>query len=127
MNKMSNKWFEELPDQCPPDDAVECKGLYYRIANGDPVTSEDFFSQRKMYPDKAFKGEGIDECVIKSVSLFSEKSEVMKRMKLPKFKKATIVKIQLTAKDGVMKKTFGFAHYSWWRSKYFNVSQAIIV
>jgi hypothetical protein len=127
MNNMSNKWFEELPEQCPPNDAEVCNGIFYRIANGNPVTSEDFFSQRKMYPNKVFRGEGIDDCVIKSVSLFSNINEAMKRLKLPKFKRAVIAEVKLGTTDGMIKKTFGFAHYSWWRSKSFDVSQSKIV
>ena len=39
-----NKLFERaLPEGC-----------YYRIANGNPVTTEDFFSQRKMCYIKCF-------------------------------------------------------------------------
>ena len=33
------------------------------------------FSQRKMQPDKVFKGLGIDECVTRAVSLFSERKK----------------------------------------------------
>lgn len=124
---MSNSWFEDLPEQCPPDDAEVCNGIYYRIANGNPATSADFFSQRKMQPDKIFKGEGIDDCIVKSVSLFSDKNEAMKRMKLPKFKRAVIAEVKLGTNDGMIKKTFEYAHFSWWRSKKFNVSQAKIV
>ena len=74
------------------------------IANGNPVTTEDFFSQRKMQPDKVFKGLGIDECVTRAVSLFSEREEAEKRLKLPKFKKANIALVILEPKDGVLKK-----------------------
>ena len=91
------------------------------------VTTEDFFSQRKMQPDKVFKGLGIDECVTRAVSLFSEREEAEKRLKLPKFKKANIALVILEPKDGVLKKTFDIAHYSWWRTKDFNVLQAKIV
>ena len=24
------KWFEELPDLCPPSDAMACSGVFYR-------------------------------------------------------------------------------------------------
>ncbi len=27
MNKITTKWFEELPEQCPPEDAKECKSF----------------------------------------------------------------------------------------------------
>lgn len=41
-------------------------------------------------------------------------------MKLPKFKNASIVIVKLEPKDGMIKQTFGIAHYSWWRTKDFN-------
>ena len=68
------------------------------------VIIEYFFSQRKMQPDKVFKGLGIDECVTRAVSLFSEREEAEKRLKLPKFKKANIALVILEPKDGVLKK-----------------------
>ena len=101
---MNAEWFEAWPEQCPPPDAKRCEGCYYRIAKGNPVTTEDFFSQRKMQPDKVFKGLGIDECVTRAVSLFSEREEAEKRLKLPKFKKANIALVILEPKDGVLKK-----------------------
>ena len=85
------------------------------------------FRKEKMQPDKVFKGLGIDECVTRAVSLFSEREEAEKRLKLPKFKKANIALVILEPKDGVLKKTFDIAHYSWWRTKDFNVLQAKIV
>ena len=69
------KWFEELPDLCPPSDAMACSGVFYRIAEGDPVKSLD--SSRK--------------------------------------------------EDGMIKKTFGVAHYSWWRSYCFDVNKAKVM
>ena len=116
---MTAEWFEALPEQCPPTDAAQCKGYYY-----NPATTEDFFSQRKLQPDKVFKGFGIDECIARAISLFSTKEEAERRLKLPKFKNASIVIVKLEPKDGMIKKTFGIAHYSWWRTKDFNVSQA---
>ena len=40
------EWFEDLPVACPPSDTTPCNGEYFRIANGNPATSPDFFSQR---------------------------------------------------------------------------------
>ena len=124
---MNAEWFETLPEQCPPTDAKQCEGYYYRIAKGNPATTEDFFSQRKMQPDKVFKGLGIDECVTRAVYLFLEIELAEKRLKIPKCKKASIALVTLEPKDGVLKKTSGIAHYSWWRTKGFNVLQAKIV
>lgn len=61
-----------------------------------------------------------------SLSIFRE-GRSGERLKLPKFKKANIALVILEPKDGVLKKTFDIAHYSWWRTKDFNVLQAKIV
>ena len=123
-NNKEMDWYEELPELCPPVDAIPCNGRFYRIANGNPASDRDFFSQRKLQPNKVFKGLGVDECIARAVSLFSDLDDACRRLKLPKFRHANIVEVELTPKDGVMKKTFSDSHYSWWRSKSFDVLQA---
>lgn len=118
------EWFEELPQYCPPADATPSIGEYYRITNGNPAHSDDFFSQRKLQPGKIFKGQGIDECITCAVSVFKDYADARKRLKLPKFRQSVIAKVIFEPKDGMMKKTFSDSHYSWWRSKNFNVDQA---
>ena len=66
------EWYEQLPALCSPTDAVPCNGHYYRNAKGNPVDDSNFFSQRKLQPDKVFIGVGIDECVARAISLFSD-------------------------------------------------------
>lgn len=121
------KWFENLPNYCPPADADACDGVFYRIADGDPAKSEDFFSQRKLQPSKVFKGQGIDECIAHAVSLFKDAEDAKKRLKLPKFRHSEIAEVELLPKDGKMKKTFHDSHYSRWRSMDFNIEQAKII
>lgn len=120
------KWFEELPSQCPPADAVPAQGRFFRIAKGLPTESEDYFSQRSLQPNKVFIGEGIDECIVRSVSVFCSLDEAKMRLRLPKFRTQTIVAVDLEPSDGVIKKTFGPSHYSWWRSVDFNFSKAVL-
>lgn len=55
------------------------------------------------------------------------KSDVTRRLKLPKFRDAKIAEVILEPKDGLMKQTFSASHYSWWRSQDFDVLQAKIV
>lgn len=121
------EWFEELPPSCPPSDAIDCKGTYYRVSHGSPAESHDFFSQRLLAPDKQFKGEGIDECIVRAVSIFAELDDAKNLLKLPKFKNANIAELHLQEQDGRMKKTFKKSHYSLWRSKSFNVNNAKII
>ena len=56
-------WYEQLPPLCPPTDASPCNGRFYRIAKGNPANDSDFFSQRKLQPNKVFVGQGVDECI----------------------------------------------------------------
>lgn len=121
------KWFEELPLTCPPSEASDCDGIYYRVANGNPATSTDFFSQRRLAPNKTFLGEGIDECIVRAVSVFADIEDAKRLLKLPKFKKASIAEVCLDKHDGKTLKTFKKSHYSWWRSLSFDVHKAKIV
>lgn len=80
-----------------------------------------------MNPDKIFSGAGVDECIVRSVSLFDDLDETRKRLRLPKFRNSIIAEIVLSEEDGMLKKTFGVAHYSWWRSYCFDVNKAKVI
>lgn len=84
---MQNYWFESLPESCPPADSEKCQGIYYRVAIGNPAQSEDFFSQKKLAPDKTFTGEGIDECIVRAVSVFFRTHGCKASAKTPKVPK----------------------------------------
>lgn len=122
------EWFEDLPDKCPPEDAYESSGqAFYRIAEGDPVKDSDFFSQKKMDPGRIFSGKGIDECIIRAVSMFDNVEDARSKLKLPKFKNCCIAEVVLNKKDGLVKQTFKQSHYSWWRTKMFDITVSKIV
>lgn len=124
---MQQKWFEDLPRECPPADAMECGGRYYRVSWGNPATTADFFSQRRLAPEKVFLGEGIDECVVRAVSVFADLEDACRLLKHPKFKNAKVALLKLEQQDGKIKKTFKRSHHSWWRSSMFDVSSAKII
>lgn len=121
------QWFEELPEQCPPSDAIEPDDtILYRIVNGDSVTSSDFISQRELAgPNKLFSG--VSECVARAVSLFQKREDAYQRCKLPKFRNSKVIGIKLKRTDGLVEKTFSASHYSWWRSRSFSYSNVEIV
>ena len=125
---MDIKWVETLPDRCPPEDAYAPSGEhFYRISQGIPVEDSDFFSQRKMAPEKVFAGDGIDECIARAISVFSDVEDAKKKLKLPKFRGGCIAEIVLNVSDGVVKKTFKQSHYSWWRAQSFDYTNSKIV
>jgi hypothetical protein len=120
-------WFEQLPDSCPPDDATSPKDeTFYRIAKGNPVTSDDFVSQRKMNPHKLFAG--IDECISLAVSVYKNFDDALITSKLPNFKNSScIIQVILSEDDGLVKKTGKRSHYSWWRTIKFDFKKQVII
>ena len=106
------EWAEDLPEECPPEHATNPNGeTYYRMVETVPPTITDFRSSRVMYPDKSFK---VDECRARSCSLFSDLDACMQKLKLPTQKGKKIVMITLDPTSGVLAKTGGKNHFSWW-------------
>ncbi len=118
------EWAEELPPKCPPEDAFEPDddSSFYRLVDNIPPQECDFWSHRKLYPSKKFK---ITECVTRSCSLISTFERCKELSKLPTQQNKKIIKIVLTAQAGLVKQTGkDVCHYSWWRAKKFNPTQA---
>lgn len=107
-------WFEDLPNECPPSDAVSPNGqTFYRLINGKEIASEDFVSQRFEFPSKVFAG--VDECIVRAVSLHLRKEDCEQMLKFSRHKHKIICAIVLNDGDGLIKKTFSLSHHSWWR------------
>ncbi len=123
------KWFEELPKECPPKEALTPTGItVYRLSLSEIPSSQDFLSHRFIYPKKYFHG--VSECVARSVSVYNCVEACKNLFKLPRHKKKRklILKVTLKDSDGLIMKTFADPnHYSWWRSKSFNYETANIV
>ena len=111
-------YFEELPDQCPPADATSLNGVFYRLVNKNNIVCDDFWSHRKIYPHKIFN---VDECRVRSVSIFDNGDDCMKLTKLSLHKEKKVAEVTLNNTSGVAKRTGNEkSHYSWWRSTNFN-------
>lgn len=119
-------WFETLPDQCPPSEALTTAGVtVYRAVLTNPASEEDFKSHRELYPSKFFS---VSECQARSISVHDKIEETQKLKKLPRFKnKFHIMELNLDAEDGLILKTNGPHHYSWWRTTEFTFAERQIV
>lgn len=120
----NNQWAEPLPSSCPPEAAAAPDGdFYYRLADAFPTKESDFFSQRRLFPKKAF-AHG-DECHARAVSIFNCPIQCEKMAKLPLLRqKRCIVMLELTPESGVVEQWGGRKeHFSWWMSKGFDPSQ----
>jgi hypothetical protein len=111
-------WFEDLPENCPPKDAVIPNGEnFYRLAKNNPPGTEDFLSQRNEFPDTIFND--IPECIARSVSTWKTHEKCLEQKKYPRHKNKVVAELTLREKDGVVKQTFRKNHFSWWRSDEF--------
>ena len=85
---------------------------------------DDIWSQRALHPAKGFKG--LDECIARACSVFTNQEDLNKFQRMPKFKMKKMVAISIKEQDGVLLKTFSGSHFSWWISKKFNLAAVTI-
>lgn len=107
-------WAEPLPDGCPPPEAREPENeVYYRLVD-DSVSPKpkDFFSTRKLKPDRNFGD--VSECETLGLSVFDTLDACRGAGKLRGLRHKQVAKVTLTPKCGVVLQTRGPAHYSWW-------------
>lgn len=122
------EWNEELPELCPPSDAIVPENIIvYRFCRELNPTEDDFISHRKLWPDKRF--DGVDECLARSLSVIDDLEICKNRLKLPRMKNFnSIYEVRLGVNDGLIKKTFPDPnHYSWWRAKSFIIDNIVKV
>ncbi|WP_213547177.1 hypothetical protein [Vannielia litorea] len=103
---------EDLPDQCPPDDAADrqlksvCR--FFQFPDGDP---KNFFSHHKLGKPTGNAG----ECRAKSVSLFKAGAvpDVLAAKRTAFFKKFKISLLEIPPGAGPSKEV-GTGHIDWW-------------
>ena len=119
-------WIEDLPEKCPPENAFEPNDFkVFRLATNENLDESDFQSQRALKPNAKFKG--VDECIARSISVFSEINKCINMAKLPMYKNkwTAVIEIELNENDGLALKTFKDpSHYSWWRSTTFDLNNS---
>lgn len=109
-------WFEVLPTECP-DNAHAIDGCFYRLISGEKISCKDFWSHRKIWPNKAFN---VDECRAHSLSVFDNYADCEVLIKLPAHRTKAVAKVDIDASCGLVKQTGNkLSHYSWWRSDTF--------
>ncbi|WCL82281.1 hypothetical protein PPO43_04085 [Saprospira sp. CCB-QB6] len=117
---------EKLPEDCPPPDANAVNGkTFYRLGHSSSIVEKDFFSHRKLFPNKKFN---TTECIACSLSVFSEKFRCDNLKKLPAHKKKVVFSVELFPKDGLIKQTGRYKeHHSWWMSTLFNIESSKVL
>ena len=122
------KFLEDLSIQnmtCPPKEAAPGRFVVYRLVDNVPMKTEDIWSQRALYPAKVFKG--VDECVARACSVFTDCNDLNNVRKIPRFRMKKVVAIAIGKKDGVLLNTFADSHFSWWISREFKLAAVKLV
>lgn len=115
------KYRDKLPEGCPPDESDEITELreVFRLVRSNPPTDEDFLSQRVKKPRQRF--DGVSECQICGLSVFSERSDSERLLKLPHLRRRLICRLRLDVSAGSIQKTNKNSHYTWWPFAKFDI------
>jgi hypothetical protein len=112
-------WPADFPASCPPRDAAASDDAFYRLVDSDPVTERDFWSLKqrvdaglqRMPPN----AEGVDECILVGTSVYEDQETITRiRGSVGPLKKKLIAVGSLD-NSGVVKRTRGDGHHTWWR------------
>lgn len=105
---------EPLPESCPPAEAEEIAKAreVYRLVRTNPPTLDDFRSQRAEKPDAVFSN--VDECRARGLSVYANRADCEKTLKLSRFRRHQICKVTLNEGAGRIQQTFQPSHHTWW-------------
>lgn len=120
------EWVNTFPENCPPEDILvpEDEEFYRLLINEDVVVEEDWKSQKELHPESTYSEENFINA--HGLSILKEANHNL--FKLPKYKKFKgLAKIVLNPSDGVLKKTYGDKHYTWWRTTSFDENSVAII
>lgn len=122
------QWVCEMPKGCPPEDImVPFEHPFYRLSrNAATYGAEDFATYAEIDPNRNW-GEQLPLAV--GLSVIDNESKAKKSLKLPLFKRFKgIIALTLNPSDGVVKQTgIHNSHYTWWRTKKFDISNLKMV
>lgn len=110
----NREWAEPLPEGCPPPEAWKPEDeIYYRLVDdSDNPNPRDFFSVRKLKPNRNFVG--VSECETLGLSVFDTLDACRGAGKLRGLRHKRVAKVALSPERGVILQTRGPAHHSWW-------------
>jgi hypothetical protein len=111
---------EPLPEGCPPDTADEIAAPrdVFRLVRSNPPTVDDFKSQRAEKPRAVFQ---VSECQARGLSVFAERRDSERALKLPTLRGRLICSLRLGPGAGRIQQTGRTSHHTWWPLAAFDI------
>jgi hypothetical protein len=111
---------EPLPEGCPPDAAEEIAASreVFRLVRNNPPALEDFRSQRAEKPHAIFQ---VTECQALGLSVFAERRDSERALKLPTLRGRLICRLRLDGGAGRIQQTGRPSHHTWWPLAAFDI------
>lgn len=121
------KYREPLSEGCPPDAAEDIIATreVFRLVRTSPPAEEDFASQRAENPDRDFGK--ISECQARGLSVFAERGDSQKALKLPSLRGRLICRVILENGAGAIQQTGQRSHHTWWPLADFDILAHCVV
>jgi hypothetical protein len=108
-------WPEYFPADCPPDDATDAVGNFYRFAESDPVTGKDCIC---LWIRQNGNIQGANKCGACGLSVFTDLKDADRLRKIFKtYRKKHLAAASLATPTGKIKSTPTSAiksHHTWW-------------
>lgn len=121
------EWANELPEGCPPENILipSDQEMYRLTLEADKVTEADFIPYLEQYKERKYSAP--QKIMAAGLSVFCSYDPTLMQ-KIPALKKYKgVAKLLLNPQDGVLAKTGGENHYTWWRSTSFDINSAEII
>lgn len=103
-------WPDYYPKDCPPSEAEEANGTYYRMVHGDPIVDDDFRPVRIENPHRDVRGKECEAC---AVSLYGQRDDAIKIRKYPAHRHKLVAIGEITG-QGLMVRSRTSSHVDWW-------------
>ena len=106
---------EPLPPGCPPEaaDEINLPRETFRLVRSVPPVEEDFRSWRAEQPQRGLPKE-LTECQARGLSVYAERYDLERILKLPKFRGRRVCRLRLGAGAGRIQQTGRPSHHTWW-------------
>jgi hypothetical protein len=114
------QWSSYFPKDCPPRNALDVSGVFYRIIKENIPQESDFYSWREKNENKNCPT-SITECQACGLSVFTDRDDAEQTMRrIPRFKKSRLAMGSLEPGMGMIANTPSHtskSHHTWWTSK----------